>query len=200
MKKFLYLFFTAILALTMSCNRNQGYSNGDYSTDNNNANMVEEEVISADDEKHVALKEAITTANEVLPGNIWDGQKLKSISYDDDNDLVEFVIVKAQSYNFSDCEEKGKTNFGQWIVACFAAARHVSSIGEKSGDGDDVLYEKVGNVLTQLENDWVGTKLKIIGRDDEELTILLEETETKEAISEWKDILDFEARNEPIYE
>jgi hypothetical protein len=147
-----------------------------------------------------ALKEQVVIANNVLPGNIWDGQKLKMLKYDDDNDVVEFTIVKADSYNFRDCERKGKIKFGQWIVANFTGAGYICDQGESGNDGDDIVYKNVLKVLNRLKKDWVGIRLKINGRDDSSMTILLDETQTRQAIDEWKDIVDFDNMNEPAYE
>ena len=150
--------------------------------------------------KYTELKEQVEKANRVLPGNIWDGQKLKSLSFDDDNDVVEFTMVKVKPYNFRDCEEKGKTKFGQWILANFMYAKYLCGQGESSQDGEDVVYKNVGKVFDLLKKNWVGIKLRINGRDDRVMTIFLDESQTREAIDKWKDIIDFDRKNKPAFE
>lgn len=150
--------------------------------------------------KYSALKEQIEEANSVLPGEIWDGQKLKSLSFDEDNEVLDFSIVKAKSYNFSECETKGETGFGQWIIANFIFANYECEQGEPAGDGDETIYKNVGKVLNQLKQERAGIRIRITGRDDRAMTILLDETETMEAIKEWKNIIDFDERNEPAFE
>lgn len=205
MKKTKYAVATFLLSLSLSAVGGNRFSNGEVPSVP--SNMEKPLEIIADGAgtltkagKYSVLKEQIEKTNRVLPGNIWDEQKLKSLRYDDDNDVVEFTIVKAKSYNFRDCERKGKTKFGQWIVANFIYAVYICNQGEPGNDGDDVVYKNVGKVLDQLKKNWVGVRLKISGRDESSMTILLDEAQTSQAIKEWKVITDFDMRNKPAYE